>query len=455
MLNFTQHILNEMAALSSDVSSDDKGKLHELLLAKHLHPNRQLPQHHRSESDEYGGTPEQVHNRLQSKVSIGAYNEIDSHAKQTADKVREYMKNNGYDGHKITDLHWTSNRDTVKKGGDHEKTTGIRDPNANADLILTTKHPKTGAKEFLGVSAKYGTEEQPNYRNDGLAALEKKGHLKPGTLTDIQKAHDQDMTDRLKYNGTKEERHETYKIGRNKQAEELKAFKEKGGKAKDYVPKHKEAVRARQAEDASVEARTKMARHLDAGFATMNDHEIRNFIRGQVSPPTKIHHIVAHSHVQDDGSAVSKVGDMSRMADKHLDNFTNIRVKPGNGISTQFVGDFNGKTRPVAQQILKTGSGPVKGSAGAFKLISIPKKLQKASTETPIASKSAGPKKIAKSFVQHVAPAPSAPVKKKKVSTAKPFAHPVSKDVPGSVWADKEPSGEYAGAKFKSKSEME
>jgi hypothetical protein len=453
MLKFSQHIINEMAALSSDVSSDDKGKLHELLLAKHLSSNKQLPLHHRSESDEYGGTPEQVHNRLQSKISIGAYNEIDSHAKQTADAVREHMKKNGFDGHKITDVHWTSNRDTFKKGGDHEKTTGQRDPNANADLILTTKHPTTGAKHFVGVSAKYGTEEQPNYRNDGLNSLEQKANLKPGTLTDIQKAHDQDMSDRLKYSGTKAERHVSYKVGRDKKAAEKKDFVTNGGKAKDYVPSDKEAVRAKQAEDASVEARSKMARHLDAGFSTMNDHDIRNFIRGQVSPPTKIHHIVAHSHVQDDGSAVSKVGDMSRMADKHLDNFTNIRVKPGKGIATQFVGDYNGKTRPVAQQILKTGSGPLKGSAGAFKLISIPKKLQKeddgapAPAPKPSANKPDAPapalKKVAKSFVQHVASPTPSKTKKRPVAGDNP-------DSPMHKWA----SGEVGGAKFNSKSEM-
>ena len=170
---------------------------------------------------------------------------------------------------------------------------------------------------------------------------------------------------------------------------------------KGFVPKKKESLRARAAEDASVLARKKMARHIDAGLGNMSDQQLRDFIRGQVSPPTKIPHIVAHSHVQDDGSAVSHVGDMSRIADTHLDNFQNIRVKKGNGIYSQIVGDYRGKERPVAQQILKTGSGPVKGSAGAFKLISIPKKIQRAveppiRTEKPTA-KLINPKPSAKS----------------------------------------------------------
>jgi hypothetical protein len=382
MLNFS-HFLIEMAAASSSESSDDKGKLHEILLAKHLNPLGALPLHHRAEADIYGdksegGTPEQVHNKLKARISEAAYKEIDSHAKQTAAALLSHLEKNEFDRKHIDTVHWTSNRDTAKKPGDHEKTTGIRDPNANADLILSYKHPKTGEVRHVGVSAKYGTGEQPNYRNDGLASLEQKSALAPGTLTKIQKEHDQDMADRLGYTGTKEERHKQFKIGRALKSKERDAWKKAGGNNKTFQPVSDESKRARAAEDASVNARKKMARLLDGGFGRMDDEQLRNFIRGQVSPPTKIYHVVAHSHVQDDGSAISKVGDMDKIADSHLDQFKNIRVKRGNGINVQFVGDYNGKERPVAQQILKTGSGPVKGSAGAFTLVSIPKKLANA-----------------------------------------------------------------------------
>lgn len=398
MLNFT-HFLIEMAAASSSEASDDKGKLHELLLAKHLNPEGGLPLHHRAESDIYGdksegGTPEQVHDKLKTRVSPAAYNEIDSHAKQTAASLIDHLEKNGYSKKHITSVHWTSNRDTNKKPGDHEKTTGIRDPNANADLILSYKHPKTGEVRHVGVSAKYGTEDQPNYRNDGLASLEQKAALAPGTLTSIQKAHDQDMADRLGYTGTKEERHKQYKIGRALKGKERDAWKKAGGDNKTFQPVSDEAKRAREAEDSSVIARKKMARLLDDGFGRMNDEQLRNFIRGQVSPPTKIYHVVAHSHVQDDGSAISKVGDMDKIADSHLDQFKNIRVKKGNGIYVQFVGDYNGKERPVAQQILKTGSGPLKGSAGAFNLVSIPKKLTNIKTSEQKMAKTQRPKQV-------------------------------------------------------------
>jgi hypothetical protein len=214
MLNFSVFLL-EMAAASSSEASDDKGKLHELLLAKHLNPARDnkgekvLPMHHRAEADIYGdesegGTPDQVHRKLKNRVSEAAYNEINSHAEQTAAALISHLEKNGYDRNHISSVHWTSNRDTNKKPGDHEKTTGVRDPNANADLILSFKHPKTGEIRHVGVSAKYGTEDQPNYRNDGLVSLEQKAALAPGSLTSIQKTHDKDMEERLGYTGTKD-----------------------------------------------------------------------------------------------------------------------------------------------------------------------------------------------------------------------------------------------------------
>ena len=377
MLRFNEYLI-EMAAYSSQEAADDKGKLHELLLAKYLNPRKDqngegiLPSHHRSESDEYGGTPHQVHDKLKQKVKPTAYNEIDSHARQTASAILKHLSDKGLNNNHISDVFWTSNRDTMKKAGDHEKTTGIKDVNANADLILRYKHPETGELNHVGISAKHG-ELEPNYRNDGLGALEKKSGLKTGTLTDIQKQHDQDMADRLGYVGTKQERHAQYKVGRKQKAEERAIWKEKTGSNKGFMPQGEEALRARAAEDASVVARKKMARHLDAALGNMSEDQLKNFIRGQVSPPTSIYHVVAHSQVQDDGSAISKVGDMSKIADDHLNQFKNIRVKKGTGIYTQIVGDYNGKERTVGQQILKTGSGPVKGSAGAFKLSALPK----------------------------------------------------------------------------------
>jgi hypothetical protein len=361
-------------ALSSGLGSDDKGKLHELLLSKYLHPKKQLPDHHRSESEnpEHAGTPLQVHEKLFKKIGKEAYAEIDAHAKQTADTVLKHLKQQGHldgdKGHKIETVHWTSNRDTHKKAGDHEKTTGIKDVNSNADLIITTRG-KDGRKIHHGVSAKYGTEAEPNYRNDGVDSLETKAKMKKGHLDSIWKNHESEM-EKLGYTGSKAQRHEQWKKHNEILAAEKKAHKESGGKADQFKPKHKDAKLAYAAELSGQVARQKMAREHEKAMSKMSDAEIREHIRHQVSAPTHHNHIVAHSHVQGNGSAKSIVSDAHHIADEHLNQYDKIKVRKGTGISTDYVGidKRTGKERVLASQIFKGSSGPHKGVAGAFKL---------------------------------------------------------------------------------------
>lgn len=361
-------------ALSSAVASDDKGKLHELLLAKYLHPKTALPDHHRAESEnpDHAGTPVQVHEKLFKKIGKDAYNEIDAHAKQTAEVVKKHLTAQGHlagdKGHKVIAVHWTSNRDTNKKAGDHEKTTGIKDVNSNADLIVTTQG-KDGRKVFHGVSAKYGTENQPNYKNDGIDSIEKKANMKAGALGSIWKKHESDMEE-LGYTGTKAQRHEQWKVHNEKLSAEKKAHKDKGGKPDAFKPKSKEAKLAYAAELSGQLARQKMAREHEKAMSKMSDAELREHIRQQVSAPTHHNHIVAHSHVQPNGTAKSIVSDADHIADEHLNQYDKIRVRKGTGISTDYVGidKRTGKERVIASQILKGSSGPHKGVAGAFKL---------------------------------------------------------------------------------------
>ena len=102
---------------------------------------------------------------------------------------------------------------------------------------------------------------------------------------------------------------------------------------------------------------------------------MRGFIRNQVAAPTVHHHVVAFSHVQDDGSAVSHVKNSDEIADTHLNNYTNLRVRKGSGISSDIVGTYNnpthkdhGKQVVIARQNFKASSGPHQGTAGSFKL---------------------------------------------------------------------------------------
>ena len=466
MLKFTQHFIIEMAALSSELESDDKGKLHELLLAKHLNPEKdengdpKLPEHHRSESEEYGGTPDQVHNRLKEKVGPAAYAEIESHAKQTAAATLEHMKKEGHipDGHEIESVHWTSNRDTNKSKGDHEKTTGIKDVNSNGDLIVTTRNKNNHQdKNYIPISAKYGTEEEPNYKNAGLKTLAQGVGHDQDAYTKLLAAHDDHMND-IGYTGSKKDRHKQYKLDKTMAKAEKEQWKINGKNPKEYTPQSPEAKRASEGENSSLETRKKMARMHDEGLSKMSEAELREHIKNQVSAPTRFRHVIAHSHVQNDGSAISRVENAEDVANHHLSNYKNIRVRNGNGITSDIVGtDSDGKESVIARQGFKGGSGPHKGVAGFFKLEGT-KRAEKAEKKSgkkttapapapkpaPVSAPAAAPapRAIKKSFVQHMV-SPTVPKKKRR-----PVAGD-NPDSPMSKWA----SGEHGGVPFNSKSE--
>ena len=356
---------------STGNENDDKGKLHELLLAKHLHPNKQLPKHFRSESEnpEHAGTPAQVYQKLSDKMGKTAHDKVDKDAKATASSVLAHLKKHGGlpEGHKITDVHWTSNRDTEKKAGDHEKLTKKKDVNSNADLILSSTHSKTGIVAHHPISAKYGSHK-PNYKNSGLDSLEKQAGRKAGTYTNIQKEHE-NRSEKLGYSGSQAQKHKQYKEDKTHLDREMADHKESES-TKAFKPKHPQAIRAHAAEKSNLDARQKMAREHDKGMAKKSDEELRNHIRSQVSPATHLPHIIAHSKTKENGNTESHVSDASHMADEHLNKFHKLHVKSGSGISSTIYGTHKetGKVMPVASQIFKSSSGPHKGTAGAFKL---------------------------------------------------------------------------------------
>lgn len=187
------------------------------------------------------------------------------------------------------------------------------------------------------------------------------------------KAHETKM-EKLGYVGSKDKRHAQYKLDKVHLEREKAAHKQSGSK-NDYAPNHPSAIRAHAAEESSKQMRQKIARKHEEGLSKKNDAELRAHIRDQVSPPTIHKHTVAHSHVQDNGSANSKVYDAASHADEHLAKYKNLRVKKGSGISADIVGTYHnhghkdhGKERVIGSQIIKGSSGPHKGVAGAFKL---------------------------------------------------------------------------------------
>lgn len=397
------------SAATSGISADDKGKMHELLLSKYLHPEERLPDHHRSlsENDDHAGTPVQVHDRLRKKIGEEAYNEIDTHAKATADALKKHLDKTGQTSKNVTigNVHWTSNRDTEGSKGDHEKTTGVKDVNSNADLILTFKDKKGNITGYHGVSAKYGSEKEPNYKNPGMDTLEKMSGMQSGRISQMLQPH-KDAMEKIGYSGTVEERHAKYKIdsmGIDKARSEKKrldtlvntgrklSLKERTlhSHLSSFVNAHdtskdkasflaQSSARAKMAEESARSNRASIAKELSKSLDEKSKSEsggsdkyLRNLIKGHVSPKTIIPHTIAHSWVQDDGSAMPKVKPADDIANSHLDKFEGLHVamdKAGGSVTIKGYNKETSKLGNVATYGLKSQSGPHKGLNATLKL---------------------------------------------------------------------------------------
>ena len=387
---------------TKDVENDDKGKMHELLLAKYLHPDSTLPEHHRSESEneEHAGTPTQVHDRLKKKMGDSAYHQIDAHAQQTAKAIQSHLQSAGHtgNGHHVGRVFWTSNADKPGKPGDHEKTTGVKDVNSNADVIVRIHDKEGKTAGHVGVSAKYGSHK-PNYRNPGLDSMEKTAGLQKGSLKKLSDSHHAHMEE-IGYSGPATQRHIQYKIdkmGIDKARAEHSKFEGLIAKGKTlssknkvmhehlakYIAAHdsmkpseqaafeqKAQTRAATAEVSALHAKRAMAKHFSEGLAKKSDEELRDIVRQHVSAPTHIPHIVAHSQVKDSGEAESHVVPSHSIADDHLANFEKLHVVHNGGISTVIKGIHKktGKVTNVGSFTMKGSSGPHKGVAGTFSL---------------------------------------------------------------------------------------
>lgn len=395
------------------VSNDDKGKLHELLLAKYLHPDQTLPSHFRATSPEakskgHGGSPEGVHDKLKAKIGDEEYAKIDAHAKETAKSTIAQLKSEGHlhSNSVVGNVHWTSNRDREGAAGDHEKLTGVKDVNSNADLILTLHDKQGKIIGYHGVSAKYGTNKEPNYKNPGTDSLEKMAGLREGRIAEIMKPHHHYM-EKLGYNGTIDQRHAQYKVDNMSLGDIQKSYKEGQAKIrKGETMKADEAVlhehmgkflkgyesyddkkayldeaknRAKEADRSKREHLGMVAKELTKGLIDKTgddgkgsaDKPLRDIVRNDVSPKTVIPHHVAHSWVQEDGSSQPVIHNMKDIAEDHLNKFERLHIatdKAGGSMTIRGYHKDTGRLTNIATYGLKTQSGPHKNINGTLSL---------------------------------------------------------------------------------------
>lgn len=390
------------------LTSDDGGKLYELELAKAInnHPEvgrgDRLPRHWRakSENKEHSGTPGEVYTRLKKKAGklSPETKQIKQQANETAAQVVDSLKASGHIGKtetngarhpptKITNVFWTSNRDTEKKGGDHELTSGIRDPKSKGDLMVTIspRHPDghhgehhdhytTGhaagvtalvaqrkaqaeGKEFkppqnphpkgskqhkvwaegfshgqlathVNVSAKYASNPI-NYENAGHNSMEAKTGSKglAKLLTDEQNSSDNRIAKTYGYSGkTHSERHEKFKKDRAVYESERETHKRaNGGSLVGFKPKSAAAKRAHAAYGDANASLRKGIKHVANAVSKMSEADKKQFISSAVVPDTVHESVVAHSHPGTGKNTVHSSGAYRA----HLDEYKDLEVRHG------------------------------------------------------------------------------------------------------------------------------
>jgi hypothetical protein len=379
-----EHALN----FSSGAGGDAAGKLYELLVGKHLRGDNKHMEHHRVGDK----TPEEIHNMLANKLfgeegqNHAGYQLLNNHAKDMAEKLREYFKLKGQKPRVV----WTS------QPGDHEKETNIPDPASKADLIINKQH---------AISAKFGATDKPNYFNPGLENFEE---MAGKSLQHHQEKHSEIVKSFGLSSGTKG--HAKYKELRDS----------------DNFEDNKKA----EAVEKSANERNKnIAADVRKGLSKRSDAELRKVISRTVNAPTVLPTTVAHTILNSDGTATHHVHPIDEHVNSYLNQFTNLHVDPNDKSGSVTIhGHYNnpghkdhGKRMSVWSTPVYSGGRPTGSARGAVKLNSESNKSISSSMQSnpappkmAAAPKPTKPKRAAK---PKVAAAPK-PTKPKRV---KPF----------------------------------
>jgi len=122
-----ENLFEDLEPEEGKVSSDTKGKMHELLVGYHLKGGKHMSKH----VDKEGDSPQQAHDKLKSTLHPNDYKKMNTRAKSAANDIKKQVEQNG---HKIHDVHWTS------KPGDIHRSTGIHasQKEDSSDIVITT-----------------------------------------------------------------------------------------------------------------------------------------------------------------------------------------------------------------------------------------------------------------------------------------------------------------------------
>jgi hypothetical protein len=341
-------LLYERYLLTEEIaSSDAKGKLHEILVGKHLsHPDeaqRILPQHYRNE--ETGKTPSQIHDSIKAGISPEDYDIADQRAKKAADQIRSHLaEHHGVKPEHIKGVYWTSNK------SDHEKLTGKKDDASDADIMLHTVDDE-GKPNYHGLSLKVGSNE-PNLRNPGIDQLNKLTKTDSSKSKDIIDAH-KEVLNNVGYSkkNTVDQNHAQYKIDKD---------------SSDPAVKQKIAT----AETSKRKTLNNLASTYSQGINNLPHEHVKNIITQLVAPKTTYPHTRAWAQTSKDSA------DSSHHIEDHQEELQNELDSHQHGYTAEAKGQrviihANGPDGKPAKRIMELGmkanSGPVKGFNGTVK----------------------------------------------------------------------------------------
>jgi len=330
---FEQYLLNEA------VGNDSKGKLFELLHAKHMHPKKELPSHYRDES---GKSPQEVHDKIRSEISPQDYDTINRHAEASSHAMRAHLSKNGHNPKHITQVAWTSNG-----ASDVKKFTGTDDVHNDSDVMYKFHNSKTKQTTFAGAGLKFGSQKEPNIRNPGLKSLERM------TGANTLLSHFEKHKKRIKalgYNDTNENNHKKWKAEKN-------------------------SVRGKAAEESKLKTTRGMAKDIHKSLSSKSSDELKDYVKSVVSPKTQHPTYRLHtrtSHNEAGSTASHHIDEPSKDIDAHLSKFSELHMekKHKGGISVSIYGKrkSDGKSVPVLTHAIKGVSGPMKNLAATTKL---------------------------------------------------------------------------------------
>lgn len=167
-----------LSFLNEEVSSNDKGVMHELLVGYHLRGGKHMEKH----ADINGLSPQEVHDKLKSGMTDDEYKILHTRAKAAAEDLRKKVGEHG----DIHNVQWTS------KEGDLHRATGIHASQKQdaSDIVISTKN-KDGEIKHHGVSLKVTDRKTGNVpvSNPGMESTYGGSALLDTHRQGIQEAH--------------------------------------------------------------------------------------------------------------------------------------------------------------------------------------------------------------------------------------------------------------------------